>query len=174
MKLKKYIPYENYNLTTELTLIEVNKRLSYNIELRQKNKFTLFNNYNTTKPYIGEYNINSFCINRIINYRNSFLPIIKGEISTTNNLTHINIKMRPKLIVTIFMTFWLSIIGIICLGVLIIGIINSSLVLKEGFSPFILIPFGMFIFGYLLFYKAFKFESKKSKEFLNNLFDIKG
>jgi hypothetical protein len=126
-------------------------------------------NRNSTKPYEGEISKNSFSISRIIGYRNSFLPTIHGDVSTFLGQTQIKIKMRPVTFVLIFMSFWLGIVGLVCLGTLLIGLLNISKILRTGFSPMLLIPFGMFIFGILLTNLAFKAESKKSKEFLATL-----
>ncbi len=165
MNLKKYLPFENYVLTTKLSAEEVYKRLSENIEPKKTFRLSKFN-HNATKPYEGEISGNSFSISRIISYRNSFLPAIHGEISTFPGQTQIQIKMRPFTIVLIFMSFWLGIVGLICVGMLLMGFFRIAEILKTGFSPILLIPFGMFIFGCLLVNLAFKAESRKSKEFL--------
>lgn len=168
IKLKKYLPFENYVLTTELSIDEVYKKLSDNIEPKKTFRISMFNN-NSTKPYEGEITKNSFNISRIISYRNSFLPIIHGEISTFLGKTQINIKMRPVIFVLIFMSFWLGIVGLVCLVTLLFGLLSFSQILQKGFSPMLLIPFVMFILGSLLTNLAFKAESKKSKEFLATL-----
>jgi len=170
MNLKKYLPFENYSLTTNLSTTEIYKRLSDNIEPRKAFRFSLFNQ-NSTKPYEGEIYGNTFSMSRIINYRNSFLPIIKGDISMFAGQTQINIKMRPVTFVLIFISFWLGTVGLLCVSMLLVGLLQIKQLLKTGFSPMVLIPFGMFIFGYLLTTLAFKAESSKSKKFLTTLLD---
>ena len=168
MNLKKYFPFENYILTTKLPTDEVYKRLSDNIEPKKTIRLSILNR-NSTKLYEGEITKESFRISRIISYQNSFLPTIHGDISTYFGQTQIQIKMRPVTFVLIFISFWLSIVGLVCLGTLLIGIFKINQILRTGFSPILLIPFGMFIFGCLLTNLAFKAESKKSKEFLATL-----
>jgi tellurite resistance protein TehA-like permease len=74
-------------------------------------------------------------------------------------------------IVLAFMSFWLGIVGLICIGLILAGLFQFGKILQNGLSPKMFIPFGMFAFGYLLIYLAFKTESKKSKEFLATLLE---
>ncbi len=170
MNLKKYLPFENYILSTKLSATEIYKRLSNNIEPKRTFRFSPFNR-NSTKPYEGEIYENTFSMSRIINYRNSFLPIIRGDISIFAGQTQINIKMRPVTFALIFISFWLGVVGLICVGMLLSGLLQIRQLVKTGFSPMLLIPFGMFIFGYLLMTLAFKAESGKSKKFLVTLLE---
>ena len=166
----KLLPFENYTLLTTLSVDEVRRRISDNIEPNRKFRFAMFRR-SSTKPYEGQLLDGTFIINRIISYRNSFLPIITGRISNGFSGTEIKIKMRPHIFVLIFMSFWLGIVGLICLALLATAIAQFRQVLKRGFSPIILIPFGMFIFGCGLITIGFKSESKNSKEFLATLFE---
>ena len=121
-----FIPYENINYETELKYQEIVKIINSIIEPKKVIRILSIFNENL-KPYEGE------IINRIIKYRNSFIPIIYGTINDDSNLTIINIKMKLHIFVKIF----------------------------------------MFVFGYLLMTLAFKFESKKSKEYFKILFKAK-
>ena len=168
MNLKKYLPIENFTLTTNLTFEEINKRLENSIEEKKKTFFS-FSSRNSVKPYEGFIKNNSFVITRIINYRNSFLPIISGEIIKTSEYPTIKINMSLTMFTKLFVGFWLGIVGLVCLIILLVGILSINNILKHGFSPFALIPFGMFIFGFSLVYYGFKYESKISKTFLIDL-----
>ena len=170
MNLIKYLPFENYILTTNLRTDEVCKRLSENIEPKNLSIFSSPNR-NSTKQYEGNISGNIFQISRIISYRNSFLPIIKGNISSSYGQTQIKIKMHLVTFVLIFISLWLGVVGLVCIGILLAGILQLRLILANGFSPMLLIPLGMFIFGCALTIIPFKIESKKSKEFLTNLLD---
>ena len=170
MNFKKYFLFENYVLTTRLPVEEVARRLAENIEPKRSFRFSLFSK-GSNKPYEGQMLGNTFTISRIINYRNSFLPIITGHISAFSGETQINVKMRPETFVLIFISLWLGIVGLVCLGIILAGFFQIQEILQNGFSPMILIPFGMFLFGCLLTTLPFKVESKKSKEFLERLLD---
>lgn len=165
MSLKNVLTFENYVLTTKLSVDEVLKRIADNIQQKQSFSFSAFSR-NYTKPYTGQISGTAFTMSRNIDYRNSFLPVITGQISTYLGQTQINIKMRPVTIVLIFISFWLGIVGLVCIGTLLAGLLQIKQILQNGFSPILLIPFGMFAFGCLLTHFAFKGESKNSKEFL--------
>lgn len=171
MNLKKYLPFENYVITTKLSVHEIKIRLADNIEPKKSVKLSLFSN-DSSKPYEGEILGDSFKITRIINYRNSFLPVITGHISTFPGRTQINVKIRPVIFVLIFISLWLGIVGLVCVGIILAGIFQFKNLLQNGFSPMTLIPFGMFFFGCLLITLGFKAESKKSKEFLERVFEV--
>lgn len=170
MNFKKYFPFENYVLTTRLSVEEVIRCLAENIEPKKNFRFSLFSK-GSNKPYEGQILGNTFTISRIINYRNSFLPIITGHISTYSGETQINVKMRLDTFVLIFISLWLGIVGFACLGIILRGVFQIQQILQDDFSPMTLIPFAMFLFGCLLATLPFKVESKKSKEFLEHLLD---
>ncbi|MFN0082087.1 MAG: hypothetical protein ACKVOM_06175 [Ferruginibacter sp.] len=170
MNFKKYLPFENYIITSKLSVEEVAKRLAESIEPKKNLRLFVFNR-GSNKPYKGQILGDTFTISRIINYKNSFLPVIRGHISTFLGNTQINVKMRPVTFVLILISLWLGIVGLVCLGIILVGLIQFKQVLQNGFSPMILIPFGMFLFGCLLTTLPFKAESKKSKEFLDRLFE---
>jgi hypothetical protein len=171
MNLKQFLPYEDYVLVTQLSVDQVCKRLADNIEPKRTFRFyTLFGN--STKPYEGEIIGNRFRISRITNYRNSFLPVIEGEVFRSSGKTQIHIKMKPVQFIIIFISLWLGIVGLACVRMLFTALLNIRQILETGLignSPMDLIPFGMLIFMCLMVYFGFKLESKKSKEFLVTL-----
>ena len=168
MNLVKYLPYENYVLISKLSADEVIRRLADNVEPKKSFNFFIAKK-STNKPYQGQISGNTFTISRIINYRNSFLPVITGHISAFHNETHINITMQPIIFVLIFICFWLGVVGLVCLEIIVSALSQIRQILQHGFSPIALLPFGMFLFGCLLTIFAFKTESKKSKKFLEQL-----
>ncbi|RYE53332.1 MAG: hypothetical protein EOP48_14635 [Sphingobacteriales bacterium] len=169
MNFKKFLPFDNFKLITKLSATEVQQRIGRITEPKKGFSFSFPGN--RTKPYEGKLMDRSFEISRIINYRNSFLPIIKGHISTYLGKTEVAIKMRPIVFVLIFMSFWLGVVGLVCLGTIISAIMKFEKLLEQGFSPLALIPFGMFVFGYALLTIGYKAESKKSKAFLKQLLE---
>ena len=170
MNLRKYLPYEDYALTSKLSVEEVRKRIFENIEPKKTYRFPGFNK-NTVKLYEGTLIDNAFTITRIINSRNSFLPVITGDISTFLGKTQIKIEMRLVHLVLVFMSLWLGIVGLVCIGIFLVGALKFKEILETGFSPMLLIPYAMFIFGCLLVILSFKAESKKSKDFLLELLE---
>ncbi|MBN9386319.1 MAG: hypothetical protein J0H74_36510 [Chitinophagaceae bacterium] len=170
MHIKKYLPIGKYTLTSRLPVEEVKRRLADNIDPKRGLRLSTYRK-NSTKPYEGEILGNTFTISRVIDYKNSFLPVIKGNISTFSGKTKINIKIRPVLFVLIFMTIWLGVVGLVCLGIIFTGLAQIREISQHRFSPMLLIPFAMFIFGCLLITLSFKTESERSKKFLLQLWE---
>jgi len=159
----KLLPFENIIYKTNLSESEVIKRLNDSIEPEKTLRINLFGN-KSTRPYEGCISKKQFKINRIISYRNSFLPRIKGTIQTDTQGTSIHVKMRLHLTVIIFLTIWCGGVGA--------GFITflSYSIFSNEFNPGILGTIGMLIFAYVLTMGGFKFESKKSKSYLSCLF----
>ena len=163
----KFLPYEHFKIKTTLSSPEVLKRLDNVID--PKRHFRLFGS--GTKPYQGKIEGSHFEISRIIDYRNSFLPMIKGDVQAEMSGCSIHISMQPRALIIGFMIFWLGGVGFFFFVAL--GSFISSLARTSPADP-ALIPFlgGMFAFGYALLLGGFKFESIKSKKFFQELFDV--
>jgi len=173
MNLKKYLPYENYILTSSLNKEEITNRLQENVSLKYYSTFQKKQNTISEKPYEGTIDENKFLINRVIDYRNSFLPVISGEITSKLSGSEIHIKMQLNTFTKIFISIWLGIISLVCIGMTFALIINFSKIANQEFRPASLIPFGMLAFGLLLTILSFKAESSKSKIFLEKLLEEK-
>lgn len=64
------------------------------------------------KPFLGTINQEDFIAKRIVNYKNAFLPYIKGEIIEVEKTSHISIQMILHLPALILICAW-TIIGIL-------------------------------------------------------------
>ena len=170
MNLKTILPFENYTIITHLKAEEIVEKLIANVQPTRGSSFTL-NPVEITKRYEGEVYKNGFKIKRCIDYRNSFIPEISGSFSTIATNTEINISMRLFTIVKLFAIVWLGLVGLVCVGILLSHFFVADNLAKIQFVPITLIPFGMFIFGCLLFTIPFKIESYKAKHFLSKLFE---
>lgn len=156
-------PYENFTINTSLHPEIVRQKLLAVVEPRKAIRWNI-NNYG--KPYEGEVGDHSFEINRIINYRNSFLPIIKGRIYPEGMGSKIDIKMAMHPFVIVFMSIWLGIVGNI-------WILAAIATIAEGkFESSILAASGMLLVGLLLPLIGFKPEASSSKQFLIDLLYI--
>ncbi len=162
MGLKKYLPFERYSITTALKPHEIRERL----QSRMAHSRLLISRGDDA--YEGKVTEEQFKINRIIGYRNSFLPIIEGKILPAGPLTQVDIKMRMHLFVTVFFGIWMGMVAVVCLVLLLIWFFPFPWQERQ-FNPSMLIPFGMLVFGWALTFFAFKFESRRSKAFLNEL-----
>lgn len=160
----KYLPAEYITYKTKLTATEVLQRLEDSIEPVKVLRLGLFNR-SETKPYQGKVAGSTFNISRIITYRNSFLPMINGNIENTFDGSLIKVKMRLHVAVIVFLCIWCGIMGLVGIAFL------SQSFGSKNFDPMILIPFGMLLFVYTMTMLAFKYESRQSKTDLQSLFE---
>jgi hypothetical protein len=114
-------------------------------------------------PYEGSISGKEFKINRIIHYRNSFLPVINGSVTPVIRGCRIHITMRMAWFVILFAFVWF--IGAL-FGAIMIG--YATIRDRENFF-LAFIPFLLPALGYLLFTGGFKYESSKAKKFLREL-----
>ena len=150
------LPIENLIYKTRLSKSEVLNKLIENIEKQKTFGFgTDWRVY--SKPYIGEIENNSFEVKRAINYRNSFLPKISGEVFEDFEGTKIKIKMRPHEIIIAFLFLWFGIAFLCCLG-------SIYAMFTRDFNLVFLGPFFMILFGIVLLSVGFKTETNKSKQ----------
>lgn len=161
----KYLPFENITYQTKLTPAEILSRLDAIIEPRKAFRSAIIFRSKNHKPYEGSISGNSFHITRIIRYRNSFLPEIKGQVETYLGKTRVIVKMRLHPLVLIFLLIWCGAVGIFLIAFLI------SLIKEQTFDPSIFIPLTMLLFAYGLTTVGFKNESLKSKKYLAELFE---
>lgn len=152
-RTQQFLPVEKYRIRTDLSPQEIKERVAH----------LLFSEYTGT---LGE---NTFKLNRTINYQNSFLPEIKGTITTYLGKTEVDISMGLSLFVKIFMIIYLSLAGIPTVVIVLVMIRRLFHFYFKGLSPFLIIPVGMLLFGYLLMMLAFKLEARGSKNRLNTL-----
>lgn len=161
---QKFLPYENITYRTKLKEEEVINRLNNFVEPEKIFRFNFFGN-GSSKSYEGDILGNKFYINRIINYRNSFLPRITGTVRTEVYETTIKVKMRLSIFVVIFLCFWCIATCSFCF----LGLFFSYK--SNTFYNGSLVPLGMLLFAYCLTMGGFKFESYKSRKHLLNLFE---
>jgi hypothetical protein len=118
------------------------------------------------KYFVGMCSITQFKINRSIQYRNSFLPMIEGRIIRGNDITKIDVSMSFHPLVLIFGFVWFSGIGLRCF----LAILILLDVIKEGQNKQLLfVPFLLLGGGIALFSIPFKIEVKKAKDKLMDI-----
>lgn len=150
LKYTDFVPIEKYTIQTNLSEEEVLLRLRKiigNPDRRFQFSFMgidLKKHSNASFDYEGTISDNTFKISRVIRYRNSFLPVIKGTVSFFVNKTEIHISMKMSLFVRIFMIIWLSLVGIPSFFIL----LGTGIALSKGnfqaINPGMFILIGMF------------------------------
>jgi hypothetical protein len=175
MKLSNLLPYENLTVKSSLSQDKALQKLANIIE--PANHFEI--NKSIRRPYKGEIKNYKFQVIRNIKiYRNSFLPVITGEITSEIGGCSIDIKMRLHLIVTIVLGLCLlPIIFILFICLLSAFVYALSFLFPDIFQvtgalpvDLILILMGFLLFTYSLTTISFKSESAQSKLFFQNLF----
>ncbi|RZJ69929.1 hypothetical protein [Flavobacterium sp.] len=159
--MRFFPPKDQVVFKSDLSAEEVLKRLQNNVEAQKTFGFRINTSYST--PYIGKIVGNTFSIRRVISYRNSFLPVIKGEVTSAMSGSRIKVTMQPDAAVKVFMIIWLAGVTFGCIAIL------TTLFTEEA-DFFILIPFFMLAMGLALFHFPFKIEANRSrKDFLEML-----
>ena len=157
------IPFDSLTITTSLTFSEVLHRLDEVVIPPKFFRITLPFGAPPAKPYEGTISGNTFKISRIITGRNSFLPIIEGDIHSQPFGCSIKIRLTLHKIVLAFMILWLWTTGSIGMFALFAWLVEPSV------GPIFLPILGMFVFGWLLCLIPFKIESKSAIKFLSIL-----
>ncbi len=170
MKLKKYLPVEDYELLTDLSVEQVLAKLQENTGPVSA---SYFGHSSSDKPYEGSVKAPVFEMTRVINYRNSFQPMITGRVYSKQQQTHIAIKMRLHNFVLVFATIWLGITGSTFLMFLLVFLYKPNGFIHSNMLLFLPASLGFFLFGYVLCIQAFKYESRKSKKFFEDLLNAR-
>ena len=146
MNINAMLPVENFTLKSNLGVEELKRRIAEHIESRKVFRLS-FGKNRLAKPYEGEIKKNTFRISRIINYRNSFLPLITGHIGNGADETVIIVRMRMFVFTIVFMSLWMGIAGLVGILFLWFAIFSPEKTDPHGFSLGTLAPFIMFAFG---------------------------
>ena len=150
----KIVPYRRFLIKTSKSKNEIMQIILSNAEHP-----LLFRLYGS-KPFWGKINDKGFKLTPNINYRNSFVPVIKGYVIEYDKGSIVNVKMRPYIFVIIFMSIFLA-----ALAYTLITAIFSG----QEFRFTMLIPFIIFLFVYELMYFLFQLEATNSKKLLTKL-----
>jgi len=161
------LPYEQLIYKSPLSAQELHQKLKEAVEVGPAGSKLSVVKKKTDKPYRGEVSAIRFDIVRQINYRNSFLPRITGQIHPQGSGCTIKVKMQLHPFVLIFMLFWFGIL--FSIG----GTIMANGFDTPGGSWQGAIPVLMLLFGYALVMGGFKTESRKAKKELATIFNAK-
>lgn len=97
----KILPYDTFTILTPESLPIILQRLNAKVESPKAFRFS-------TKHalYQGTISEEGFQISRIIHYRNSFLPMIRGRFEVQSHQTLIHVQMGIHPFVMAFLGFW--------------------------------------------------------------------
>ena len=116
------------------------------------------------RPFIGTIEGNRFRIRRDIGYRNSFLPIVSGQIVSATSGVRVSVTMGLHLAVAIVMLVWFAGVGFATAGSLWLLLTNRA---SAAFG--FLIPPAMLVFGVVLVAFGFFPEAIKARTLLEQI-----
>lgn len=168
MNLKSILPYDSYSIATKLSVEEIQKRISDNIEPAKPGITGSFS-AQQAKKFHGSISNDGFTISRMKNhwYRRSWMPFISGQVISFLGSRQVKFKLRPPASVIFFMTIWFGFMITNTLR----GIFNFLAISKAGTSPDLVFPLIMLLFGFFIFILPVKAESRKTKEFFIELLE---
>lgn len=112
------------------------------------------------QAFEGSVSEEGFKINRIIRYRNSFLPVLQGQFFSHGHGVRIEVMMRLHVSVIVFCLVWIGFVGY-----MLWAFIRQWLEVGK-YENAILGPIGMLVFLYLLVTISFGIEANKARKLL--------
>ena len=160
---KKLLPVDAFEIETSYPIEALMRLLETQIEPQKLIRFRF--GRRDHKPFQGDFSRDGFKMTRIIHYRNSFLPVIRGTFHPNVRGTTIVIKMTLHPLIIGFMAFWLGTIGSVAVSMLATTLVSSEVTFGAA-----LVPVGMFVFGCIMVYGGFWWEVNKAKTMLTQMF----
>lgn len=162
----KLIPSKRVQLITALSQEKVKNILNEVIKPKKSAVLNLGKS-KSNALFEGVLSEDQFRIQRIINYRNSFLPEITGHFNSSLNGTKIDLNFKIQPFALIFMGIWFGILSMALIAIL-VG------VFAQGANPMaILAPLIMLIFGFALVYFGFHKEVAKGISSLRRILNAR-
>jgi hypothetical protein len=128
------IPYRTFSIETHLTPSEALTRLEAAVEPVRRFRWS-----RPERAFEGVLDGYLFDLRRVIRYRNSYLPCIRGTIQESGTGARVTGTMRPHGLALAFMIFWLGFVGLFC----ILGVIEAL----HGRFQTLLVGFGFLAVG---------------------------
>ena len=152
------IPYKKFTLNIYRPLADVESQLAIRVtERRILRRRNIFTKPVPSLPFEGVVGNGRFNINRRINYKNSFLPYLVGDLQDELDVTRVNITMRLNYFVLGFMIVWMFMFG----GAFIIGGTQST----GEIWPVLMFPV-FFVIIYAVLMGFFNWEANKAVRLL--------
>jgi hypothetical protein len=158
----KYLPFEKIEMRSKLSAEEIHKRILESTEPINFFRNSLFGP-RSEKYFEGNVTEKNFNVRRIINYKSSFLPRIKGTFEKDFMGSRLEIKMELVKLVKYFLIAWMTFALLINLSLF------SKLQSEHALLPYA--PILVLLVIYSIILAAFKYESIKAKKFLLELLE---
>ncbi len=165
--INKVLPYKKYTFHPPLSKEEIIINLKNSIDLERSFGFGGAN-IKYSKPYVGIVYGNLFEMKRVIDYKNAFIPQIKGEIIENENGIFVNIEMKLLGYIQAFLLVWFGFCLFFSSIILILAIFKENINVSMVF--FLLF---MFVMGATIVYSGFESEADSTKRDLEKILCIK-
>ncbi|MCA9927988.1 MAG: hypothetical protein KC419_05910 [Anaerolineales bacterium] len=160
------IPYTQFTLNVYRPAADVEAELAARVKPRSLIRARwVFSKIDPTVPFEGTVENGRFNINRIINYKNSFLPIMTGEMKDELDVTRVQVAMRLHYFVLIFLILWVLIFA----GVFGVGSVQAG----ENFIKFPVSAI-MLVAIYVFTMIFFNMEANNARRFLEETWQVGG
>ena|SRR5215831_6830336 len=154
------LPFERVTLYTQLHPDEVYRRLAAAVEPVRRFRDPFSRDH---KPYHGKVSPSRFKITRVIQLQNSTLPAITGRIRSEGAGSAIELVLRLKIAIALFITIWLVLAATAA-----VNLVSDAL--SRGRSPAMaLVWAGIIVFVCTVMQRGFVVESRKDQRFLEEL-----
>jgi WD40 repeat protein len=151
----KLLPYDAFTIQTREPLSDVIEKLDAQIEAPKAIRWTFSRNHS---PYEGTISNSGFELRRIIHYRNSFLPKLRGRFEPSSDGTIIRVTIRLHPFVIAFLLFWYSVWYSITIPLFVFGAFSGDV------DVVIALQFlGLPIVLLFVFWCAFWYEANRSR-----------
>jgi hypothetical protein len=152
------LPWRRYEIDTHLSADQCVHALQAIVEPRKWFRSPLAKSPN---DFEGEVTPRGFSFRRIIQYRNSFLPVISGVFEAGLAGTRVSVSMRPHRFVLAFWIFWMTGV-LVCAAAVLFGTV-------KWLSANTLVFVMMLAFGYLICTIAFGIEAEKARRIITDV-----
>ena len=159
-RLTRLLPYRTFTIESPLELTVAEARLRNAIQPTR-----WYVSSPRTAPFEGVLDASRFDLQRVIQGRNSFLPVVRGEVESTPAGVRLVGTMRLHAVVIAFMTVWFGGVLVGCIAAL------KSIASGEGFKASQLAPLGFLAFGIALVLGGFLPETHKALRELASIVD---
>jgi hypothetical protein len=153
----KWLPYHRFEIASPLSLQAAMDAMRAHVEPVKWFRWRWPSAHNDDR-FEGEIGADSFHARRILGYRNSFAPEIRGTISATGRHARVTIEMKPSALVLAFLAVWTT------------GIVAGSVALIGADPSLVWLPLLMLAFAYLMTLGGFWFEATKQERVLRQIF----
>ena len=165
------LPYEHFYIKTHLSRDKIIQKLRDVTDTTRR--IVWFPSFASRqhKLYLGKVNETSFNIYRWIHHKDSFLPVIVGELLPQNAGSKIRVKMHLHWLVIIFMTLWLGFFGLTLVNQIlyVFRYILQADNLPADWLAGLIMPAVFWFFAYGMMIIGFKVDVKRERQFILEL-----